>query len=202
MSSLCLRIVGLTGLLLLLAGCSSTHIESRRHVAGVSAAPFRNVTVVGMDSRPDVRHPFENNVVRYLQERGVQGTASYTRFKLAELKAAKEELRRRLALANIASVLIVHVTSRADFVEGPPPSLGSPDLGGVDELRYESFTIPGGAITSAWRIGARFYRVSDGAVIWSCSLDTTMKEDSDSLNFMRKVAKGIVDRLAKDKIIP
>jgi hypothetical protein len=187
---------------LLLAGCASTHIESRLATAGMSAAPFRQVMVVGRDSRPDVRDPFENDLVRYLQTHGVEGTASHTRFRLAELKGDKEDVRQRLVAANVVSVLFVHVTDRSDFVEGPPASLGSLDTSGFDESRYEAFTVPGGDINTNFRIGARFYRVSDGAVIWSCVLDTIMKEDTDSLTFMRGVAKELVDRMVKDKVIP
>jgi hypothetical protein len=197
-----LPILGATLLPLLIAGCTSTHIESRRYAAGGSAAPFRNITVVGMDSRPEVRVPFENNVVGYLQKHGVEGSASYTRFRFAELKGDKEAIRQRLMAAHVGSVLFVRVTDRTDFVTGPPASLGSMDMGTVNEVHHEALTVPGSDITSDWRIGAKLYRVSDGAVIWSCLLGTVMKEDSDSLTFMQGVAKGIVDQMAKDKVIP
>jgi len=189
-------------LVALAPACTSTHIQSTRHPAGVGSPPFRDVTVVGMDNRPDVRDPFENDFVRCLQGYGVDGTASYTRFSYAEVSGSKEQLRQRLLATNVASVLFVRVTDRADFVDGPPVSLGSMDMSGVDESRYNAFTTPGGNINSAWRIGARLFRVSDGAVIWSCMLETMMKEDADSLVFMRGVAKEIVERMDKDKVIP
>jgi hypothetical protein len=103
---------------------------------------------------------------------------------------------------NVESVLIVRVTDRADFVAGPPVSLGSMDMGAVDEVRYNALTTAGGDINSAWRIGARLYRVSDAAVIWSCMLQTVMKQDADSLVFMRGIARDIVIRMAKDEVIP
>ena len=193
----------MSGALLALApACTSTHIQSARHQAGGSAGPFRNVTVVGVDNRPDVREPFENDVVRCLQAHGVKGTASYTQFSFAVVKGDKEQMRKQLDAAGAESLLFVRVTDKADFVDGPPASLGSMDAGGVEESVYNAFTVPGGDINSAWRIGARLYRVSDGAVIWSCMLETIMKEDADSLVFMRGVASTIVDRMAKDKVIP
>jgi len=155
-----------------------------------------------MDNRPDVRDPFENDVVRCLQGYGVAGTASHAQFSFAEVSGSKEQVRQRLLAAKVESVLFVRVTDRADFVDGPPASLGSLDEGGVEESVYNAFTVPGGNINSAWRIGARLFRVSDGAVIWSCLLETIMKEDADSLVFMRGVANTIVDRMAKDKVIP
>ena len=43
---------------------------------------------------------------------------------------------------------------------------------------------------------------SDGAVIWSAVLDEVMKEDADSMVFIQDTAKTLVERLAKDKVIP
>src|SRR5262245_3509153 len=114
----------------LLAGCSSTHIQSTAHTTGISAAPVRNVTVVGMDSRPTVRNPFEDDVVRSLQGHGVDGTASHTKLSFAEVNGSKEQIRQRLLAEKAESVLFVRVTDRTDFVSGPPASLGSMDVGG------------------------------------------------------------------------
>jgi hypothetical protein len=189
-------------LLALMTGCSSTQIQSTRHPAGLSAAPFRNVTVVGVDQRPEVRNPFENDVVSLLREHRVDGTTSYLRLSFDQVKGDKEQLRQELRASGAESVLFVRVTQRTDFVDGPPASLGSMDMGSVDESRYNAFTTPGGDINTGFRIGARLYRVSDGAVIWSGVLDTVMKEDADSTDFIRRIARIIVDRLAKDKVIP
>ena len=188
--------------LALLSACTSTHIQSTRHAAAQGAPPFRNVMVVGMDERGDVRAPFENNVVGFLQQHGVTGTSSYTRFTLDQIKGDKEQLRQQLIAAGAESVLIVRVTDRADFVEGPPASLGSLDGGALAESRYNAFTTPGGEMNTALFLGGRCYRVSDGAVIWSCLLQEVMKEDTDSVVFIRNTAKAIVDRLAKDQVIP
>ena len=182
------------------AACSSTHIQSKRYAAGIP--PFRNVTVVGVDQNPTVRNPFENEAVAFLQQRGVVAIASYTRFGFDEVKGNKEKFHQGLLAAGAESVLFVRVTGKTDFVEGPPASLGSMDMGAVDESAYVAFTTPGGNMDTAWRLGARLYRVSDGAVIWSAALNTVMKEDADSLAFIRGLAKEIVQQMAKDKTIP
>jgi hypothetical protein len=189
-------------LLALMTACSSTQIQSTRHPAGLSAAPFRNVMVVGVDQRPEVRDPFENDVVSLLREHGVDGTTSYLRLSFEQVKGDKEQLRQRLLAAKAESVLFVRVTAKADFVEGPPASLGSMDMGAVDESEYVAFTTPGGEINTAYHLGARLYRVSDGTVIWSALLETVLKEDADSLVFIRGIARTIVDRMARDKVIP
>ena len=119
-----------------------------------------------------------------------------------QVKGDKEQLRQRLLAAKAESVLFVRVTAKADFVEGPPASLGSMDMGAVDESEYVAFTTPGGEINTAYHLGARLYRVSDGTVIWSALLETVLKEDADSLVFIRGIARTIVDRMARDKVIP
>ena len=200
---LAVRLLIAGSLLAVLPGCSSTHIQSTRHPAGVGVGPFRNVTVVGVDNRPIVRDPFEDDVVTLLRERGVEGTASHTFLSFDQIKGNKEQIRQRLLAAKAESVLFVRVTSRTDFVDGPPASLGDMDnMGAVDESRYVAFTSVGQDINTRFRLGARLYRVSDGAVIWSAVLDEVMKEDADSMVFIRDTAKTIVERMARDKVIP
>jgi hypothetical protein len=149
-----------------------------------------------------VREPFENDVVRLLDKRGVVGTASYTHFSIQEMQGSKEQIRQRLLAAKEQSLLFVRVTQRSDFVDGPPASLGDMDMAAVDESRYVAFTSVGGDVNTRYRLGARLYRVSDGAVIWSAALDSVMKEDADPLVFIRDTAKALVERMAKDKVIP
>jgi hypothetical protein len=164
--------------------------------------PFRNVTVVGVDQDTGVRTPFENDTVGLLQQRGVTASASYTRFSFDEIKGNKEQLRQKLLAAGVESLLFVRITAQADFVEGPPVSLGAMDMGAVDESRYVAFTTGGGNINTAFRLGARLYRVSDGAVIWSAALDEIRKDDADAMAFIDRTARTIVERMAKDKVIP
>jgi hypothetical protein len=195
------RLLMAGALLGLMTACSSTQIQSSRNPAGMSAAPFRSVMVVGVDQRPEVRDPFENEVVLLLRERGVEGTASYNQFSFAQVKGDKEQLRQNLKSAGVQSLLFVRVTQRTDFVDGPPASLGSSDMGAVDESQYVAFTTPGGDINTRFSLGARLYRVSDGAVIWSAALNEVMKEDAAPIEFIHKTAKAIVDRMARDGVI-
>src|SRR5260221_7814834 len=71
-----LRLVALAGSALLFTGCSSTHLQTTRNSSVQLAAPFRNVLVVGMDERPDVRQRFENDVDRFLEARKIHGIAT------------------------------------------------------------------------------------------------------------------------------
>jgi hypothetical protein len=195
------RLLMAAALLALMTACSSTQIQSTRHPAGMSTAPFRSVMVVGVDQRPEVRDPFENQVVLLLRERGVEGTASYNQFSFAQVQGNKEQLGQMVKSTGVQSLLFVRVTQRTDFVDGPPASLGSSDMGAVDESQYVAFTTPGGDINTRFRLGARLYRASDGAVIWSAVLNEVMKEDDVPVEFIQKTAKEIVDRMARDGVI-
>jgi hypothetical protein len=198
----CTLFVGLV-LLVVLPACSSTHVKSTPNSAGMSSAPYRNVTVVAVEARPDFRNPFENDAAGFLREHGVVGAASHDRFTLDQMKGNREQIRQLLAAANAESVLFVRVTDQSDSAAGAPPaSLGSLDMGAVDESRYNALTMPGGSDNFNVRLSARLYRVSDGAVVWTGMMDTIVKEDFDSIVVLRGIAKTIVERMATDKVIP
>lgn len=201
-TSALLRALSFAATLVFVIGCTSTHIQSARHPAATGAPPLRSILVIGVDQSHEVRAPFENNVVRCLQAHGVAGTSSYAQLSLDEVNGDKQQLRQRLLAAGAESVLIVRVTDREDFLDGPPATLGSLDANAVAESRYNAFTTPGGDIKTVLFLGGRCYRVSDGAVLWSCRLQEVMKEDTDSVVFIRNTAKAIVDQLARDKVIP
>ena len=194
-------IVAVLGALVLLPACSSTHIQSARTPAGMAAAHCRNVMVVGQDERPEIRNPFEDDVVRFLHEHGLEGTGSHDHFSLDELKGDKEQVRQKLAAVRVESVLYVRVSQRADTVQGPPAGLESTDAADVNDFGL-SMTTSGGEVATHLRLGLNLYRISDGVLIWSGVMDTVLKEDDDTLVVVRRVAKTIVERLAKDKLIP
>src|SRR5262249_38366973 len=153
---------------------------------------FRNITVVGMDERSEVRKPFENDVVALLQKHGLEATASHAQFSFDEVRGDKEQIRQRLLSAKAESVLFVRVTDQADFASGAVASLGNMDMASVDESRYNALTRPGGDVDASLRIGARLFRVSDGSVIWSGLVSTVRKEDYDSVVLLQSIAKKIV----------
>ncbi len=157
--------------------------------------------VVAKDERPDVRSEFENDMVNALSKHQVTGVASYQQFPLDDLTGDKEQLKQKFANTGAQSVLIVRLVERGTFMSGPPGTIGDISPGSVDEASYERFT-SGGDIETDLRLGAKLYRVSDGSMVWSGVIDTTLKEDYDSIVVMRSVADRIVSGLAKDKVIP
>jgi len=194
--------IALAGAALLFMGCSSTRMQTTRNSSVQLAAPFRNVLVVGMDERPDIRQRFENDVVRFLEARKVHGIATAGSFTLAEFRGDRAQIRQKFAAAKGDCVLFVHVTDRDSFSQGPPASLGSDDMGAVSESRYIVMTSVGGAIQSDVQIGARLFRLPDSTLIWSGLVDTKLGENYDPVVVLDSVAKTIVDGMAKDQVIP
>lgn len=191
------------GLLALLPACSSINIQGSRAAATTTAGPFRHVIVVGTGTRPEVREGFENDLVAFLSKRGVSGLNSYSRFSLDQLKGEKEKVRTRITATGADSVLFVRLTDREDILAGgPPPTLGDMDMAAVDESRYNALTSPGGAVNSLFVLHARLYQISDGNPVWNAQVRAIMKEDSDSIVFMRSVAEKIVRQMRKDRVVP
>jgi hypothetical protein len=193
-------LAGLSALALLTA-CSSTHIQSSRIAAVPPAAPCHSVLVVAMDPRPDIRSQFEADMVYFLQQRKVEGIASYKQFAVSDFKGGQAEIRKKCAAAGADSVLMVRTTDRTSFGRAFPRSLGSLEGSTPDETTYELFT-SGGNIETDMCLDVRLYRVSDSAPLWNALVDTLLKDQYDSRAVAWKVAKGIVTRLAKDKVIP
>ena len=193
-------LAGLSALALLTA-CSSTHIQSARISAVPGAVSFHNVLVVAMDPRPDIRSQFEVDMVYFLQQRKVEGIASYKQFAVSDFKGSQEEIRKKCAAAGAEAVLLVRTTDRTTFGRAFPRSLGSLDGSTPDETSYELFTA-GGNIETDMCLDARLYRVSDAAPVWNAMVDTLLKDQYDSRAVAWIIAKDIVSHLAKDKVIP
>src|ERR1039458_10225950 len=79
--------------LALLTACSSTHIQSARVSAVLPATPCHSVLVVAVDPRPDIRSQFEADMVYFLQQRKVEGIASYNQFAVSDFKGGQAEIR-------------------------------------------------------------------------------------------------------------
>jgi hypothetical protein len=194
--------LGAVSALLLLAACQSTGIEGFAIPAAQLAAPVRDIFVVGMDERPNIRAQFENDVVAALHKRQVVAVASYPQYPLARLMGNSDQVHQTLVAANAVFVLFVRVADRATFLPGAPGSPGDMSMGAVEEARYVRFTEGAGQIQSDLRLGAKLFRVSDGHLVWSGVVDTVLKENYESIVLLQTIAKEIVARMATDKVIP
>ena len=169
-----------------LTACSSTHMQASRTAAGMSAPPAHRVLVVALDDRAEIREQLESDLAYLLQERKVAAVASSNQFTLADFQGGAEELRKRFATVGTESLLLVRMTDRSTFERGPG---------------YER-SVGLGDIQTALQLQATLYRLPDGVTIWNGVLGTILKDQYNSHTVLRGIAKDIVSRLAKDKVIP
>jgi hypothetical protein len=169
-----------------LTSCSSTHIRGARTEAGLSVSPSHSVMVFALDDRPDMRAQFESDLVYFLQQRKVAAVGSSSRFAVSDFKPGAEEIRKQFATAGAESLLVVRTTGRTTFEKGP----GYERAAGFGDIETDV------------QLAATLYRLSDGVTIWDGAMDTILKDQYHSGVVMRDVAKALVSRLAKDKVIP
>lgn len=187
---------------LLLPACGSTRVRGERTAAGARAGSVRNVTIVSLDPRADVRKPFERDVASKLKRHGVTGNPSFERFSLDELKGDWAQVRKRLADAGAEAILYVRLANRVNFSEGSRTGAGDIDVNDLDAPGAIGFGHPESKIDSHLFLEAQLFRVADGAILWSGSVNSLVKEDDDYLVVTRRIADAIVDRMASDRIIP
>ena len=186
---------------IILTSCSSTRIESTLNPAVVGAAPVRSVLVVGMWERPEVRTRFESDMVYFLAQHSVAAVGSQGRFTLDEFRGDRKQLREKLEAAKVSFVLITRETARTTFLGPPSGAGGDMSWGEADDFVSGHAALSAGDIKTDVRLGAKLYRVSDGAVLWSGLVDTLLKENYNSVAVSKRVAETIVKRMVKDKVI-
>ena len=57
-------------------------------------------------------------------------------------------------------------------------------------------------MNTVFRFQARLYRISDEKPVWDAQVQAMMKQDADSIVFMRRVAEKIVGQMGRDRVIP
>jgi hypothetical protein len=166
--------------------CSSTKVRGSKTAAGLSISPFQSVAVVVVDDRQQVRAQFEGDVVHFLQERKVVGVGASERFTLSDFKGDATQIQQKCASAGTESLLLVRTVDRSTFERGPSFERSA----GFGEIETEV------------QLGATLYRVSDGVPIWNGAISTILKDQYSPGAVLTRVAKAIVNNLAKDKVIP
>jgi TolB-like protein len=188
--------------LLLLVACASPGMRGAVNPAAHLDSPIRTMLVVGMDERPLIRAGWENDVVAALQKRQVNAVASYNQFPLTTFSGTQDQIRQALAAANVQFALFAKTGDRTDFVAGAPMSFSERDISSAQASQYLYLTAGGGDIETDLRLGAKLYRVSDGALVWSGVVDKVVKEGYDSIALLRSIARSLVGEMSSAKVIP
>ena len=139
-----------------------------------------------VDDRQQVRAQFETDGVHFLQERNVAGVGVSDRFTLSDFMGDATQIQKKGAAAGTESLLLIRTVERSTFERGP----GFERSAGFGEIETDV------------QLGATLYRVSDGAAIWNGTINTILKDQYSPGVMLTRVAKAIVNSLAKDKVIP
>jgi hypothetical protein len=193
--------IGISG-----SSCSSTRTSSFPNDAALLAAPAASVVTVMVDERSYIRAAVENHMTGRLKERGVEAYSSYHKISLKGLQGNKEKAREALSIYGVDAVLVSKLTDQTDLVEAPQfvsdisqweQAWAAPAI----TTEYEASPW-GGEVTVTVHLESKLYRLSDAKVLWVGYTETKLKEFTDDMKRIRSVSRQIVDRLAKDDMIP
>lgn len=204
----CLRLLWFGLLLPLLAGavvsCSSVKIQSECSPAAASPVSARHMMVVGLDERPVVRAQFEKEFVSQWQGASVECGTSHERFAFADLSGDREEIRRKLEQAGQEAVLVVRAKDRiksngaADGAESLYSS--SATRPNSDGTIFLTFTPSATEATIKLVVTGKLFRVTDGAPLWSSTIQSTVHEGFDQNAVLHEFAAAIAKHLIGDKV--
>jgi hypothetical protein len=193
------------GCLLAGSACSSVRLQSGTNPDSPVVTPIRSLVVVVVDERGEVRTAFENRFVRFLKARQVQAAPTYTHFALADLKLSQDEIRQKLKTGNAEAVLLTRLADRATSGGSANWSGGllgpSTTMFDVDHFRQSVYG-SGPEIHTTLLLESRLYRLDRGDLVWTAMTAVNVGESGDRLEQLTQVIGKVVDRMAKDRMIP
>lgn len=199
-----LGIVMSIGVVLAGVSCRSTSTQSYPSSLVQKTGPFRSAAVVAVDDRAEIRAFVEDLFVKRLEERGVRAEASHGLFPLSDLKDHREEVRRKLAGTRAEAVLLARVAGQADMITRSAVGVGMWDSA-LEWMRPYGQPVElygGGDLRTTVRLESNLYRLQDSALVWVAHTDTVLKEDTDRAARIRDITRTLVERMARDGVIP
>jgi len=211
LSSLGLRNVCATALVLLVCSCATTSLKSSWKSASFHGAHFKKIAVITVDERPMIRELLEGQLATQLEARGQPALRVNQIMTVPEIRANKELAAQRLRQAGADAVLVQRLVNKGlrDDGTGAPrapatPSFASGSMGWFD---YYCIIIPSPTIltpdlTQDFYIETSLHDLAAGAGLWSCVTETRVEENTDRLTLVKPLALTIVNAMAKAGAIP
>lgn len=180
----------------LLAGCIYTQMQSSLKEPGYSGPAFRQVLVIGMARRGDIRRIYEDAFVTQLAARGVQAVPSYTVLPDAQL-TDKEAIGQAVARFGADAVLVTRLVKleKQDVVMPPSPRMQEY----VDTAWPGTYTPEVAGQTDIATLETKLFEAGSGRLAWS---GTTRAFDAQDLQrATTDVSGAIVKELARQGLI-
>jgi hypothetical protein len=195
---------------LLLVACGGPSIKRVQPLSESADTPYDNVLVVTLFESFDIRRNFEGEIVRQLQERGIQAVAS------TSMMTTKTPLNRESVLAIVDelgsdSVLVtqlVNLETASKVREANPESTYNVrpthyyNVWNVELTEYEA---PKGLeLKHKITMAIEMFSASSTESVWSIETNSQISRDINqhtSGNTAQKEAKGIVGAMSRDGLL-
>ena len=186
--------------------CSSTKVVSYANSKAAPQSQVGSIVTVMLDPRSELRIAVEGHMAEELKAHGVQATASFTKFSLADVESNPDKLRQELSSLNAGAVLICKLTDRTDISEPPEFKSNAADwkqAWASESLQSTEFQRDswGGEVKVNVHMECKLYRLSDAQLLWVGYAETKVGETTDDVKSIEAVSKQIVSQLQKDGLI-
>jgi hypothetical protein len=195
---------------LFLAACGGPSIKKVQPLSESADAPYDNVLVVTLFESFDIRRNFEGELVKQLQERGIEAVAS------TSMMTTKTPLNRESVLAIVDktgsdSVLVtqlVNLDTESKVREANPEATYNVrptyyyNVWNVELTEYEA--PPGLELKHTLTMATEMFSVSTISPVWAIETNSKISRDINQHttgNTAQKEAKGIVDALWRDGLL-
>ena len=195
---------------LFLTACAGTSVTRVQPLSESADAPYSNVLVVTLFKSFDVRRFFEQEIVRQLQDRGIEAVAS-TSMMTTKTPVNRESVMAIVEKLGSDSVLVTQLlnldttskvtTSRAESTYNVRPTYYY-NVWNVELTEYES--PPGLELKHKFTMAIEMFSASSQQPVWAIETNSQISRDINQHttgNTSEKEAKAIVNAMARDGLL-
>jgi hypothetical protein len=168
-----------------------------------SGGPVKNVAVAAMTGRDFYRQAIENHFAALLKEQGQSAFTSHQLIGVPRKKEERETAAARLREAGADSVLVVRLVSSDTYsrqARGGPPAFTS-----SAEESYGYFFMGSEAAWNSTQtdvyIESSLHALASGERLWSGVTRTVLKENADSIEKIKPLARKLFTLMRQDGVI-
>jgi hypothetical protein len=189
---------------LLTLSCATMRVTNQWRDETFQGLPYKNIMVVALTKRPDLRQPMEDEFSRQIKARGGEAAACYVCIPDVD-KITREELVKVGAGMGIEAYLVVRILRTDIQMESYRSSIPSPagDYGTDSMLNMQLWGSPDPPMQKKREVATLESRLYDGKsakLVWRSIIESvnSSREGSEIPGFVRTVLSALED----EKLIP
>jgi hypothetical protein len=198
-------------LILCLGGCAATSLKHTAKAPDYSGGPVQKIAVLAVDERGFYRRVVEHHFAHQLQQHGQSVLMTYELLELPAINADKDAAAKTLIERGADAVLIVRLagaTTTASQTQATP-SRFVPTLSGSDYNHwygcYSTAFMDMGVVWNDTQmrvnIESGLFDLATGQRIWTGISETMVREQTDRVEEIAKVAKKVLAAMRKDGVV-